>query len=375
MRRPAFAALLAAGLALVPGASAHAGPVEEGIARRVEALREVRPGQPEDVVRGYNAAMDEAWAYYEANRAQALPQLRRRLAAEVAAKAPSDLVLLDLGAFLAARGDPADRKLAAAALLRLDPANPVARENIAQLFTLAHAVALEGDARILDFARRAFLERPTAIFIPQHALTLDGALAAVFLFGLQGDRGEAALRRALEAPAARDKALEALIWVGGPGSNDAVLRAMQAHPTYETFARGLAFIASVGGPRGRDRLVQFDASRLDARTQKYFKEVFGDLKALDVRKLRAPFAGVEGDGRLTPGEARERLARMALAGGHDERTAPLAVLEAGLPADELVARLREVRRAALRRVSDEALLEVKLANAMINAVLYEEKEK
>lgn len=356
--------------------AAFAGPVEEGVAQRVEALRAIHPGQPEDVTRGYNARMDEAWRYFAEHRAVAVPELRRRLGAEMASKSPNGLVLLDLAAWLQREGEAADRKLAAEALFRLDPGDAVVRENVSTLFHLAHAVALTGDARIPGFAQRAFLERPTAIFLPSHALTLDGTLASVFLYGLQpGDAGEAALRRALAEPRARDRAIETLIWVGGPASVAAVVKAMEANPRHDTFARGLAFLMTVGGPEGRRRLLAFDASRLDERARGYFRDVLPDVKAVDAASLRAPFAGVEGDGKLSPEAARARLEAMAREGAHDERTAPLALLDSGLASAELVRLLREVRRAALRRVSDEALLEVKLANAMMNAVFHKENNE
>lgn len=366
--RLTFAALAFCGVAA-------AGPVEDGVARRVEALRAIRPGQPAHVVRGYNQRMDEAWRYFAQHRALALPALRQRLAAELGRKAPTGLVLLDVAAWLQREGEPADAKLVADALFRLDPADPVVRENATTLFHLAHAVALAGDPRILPFARLAFLERPTAIFLPSHALTLDGTLASVFLYGLQGEAGEAALRRALDAPQARDRAIETLAWVGGPESVEAVANAMAANPRHETFARGLAFLVAVGGPRGRERLLAFDAGRLDERARRYYQDVLPDVRAIDAASLRAAFAGVDGDGRLSPEAARERLRAMARDGAHDERTAPLAILDAGLPPGELVALLRDVRRAALRRVSDEALLEVKLANAMMNAVFHKENDE
>jgi hypothetical protein len=371
MRRQA-AWTLALALALVATPSWGA-PVDEEVGARIEALRKITPGQPAEVVKGYNAQMDAAWNYFDANRAAALPVIRRKLAAELDSALPSQMVLLDIGYYLVARGDPTDVSLATKALLRVDPAAAIVSENQQQLFYLSHRVAANvEDDRLADFLHRAFLARKVEAFVPQHAMTLDATLTCVFVYGLQGKRGEAQLRRALSDPAVRLRALEALVWVGSSESVDAVVQAMSPPSGHEAFIRGVAFMMMTAGPRGREALLAMNADKLDPESRKYFDQVSPDIRATTYAQIRQAVQGIPGDRNLSPAVVRERLVEMVREGRQDRRTSPGAILDANVPAKEVVSALEKFRQAALRRVSDEALSEVKLANAIINAVQYRE---
>jgi hypothetical protein len=62
--------------------------------------------------------MDEAWKYFEANKAAVLPLLRRKLSEQISAPAPSQLVLLDVGHFLYEEAAASEATLAREALFR-----------------------------------------------------------------------------------------------------------------------------------------------------------------------------------------------------------------------------------------------------------------
>ena len=118
--------MAAAMLALAAVSSAAATPEQETLDRlaRMRAMPAANAGQEAQQQR---RDLDAAWRWFGNHRTAALPVLRRELAAELKKPQPSQLVLLDVGYFLRALGDPADRALSMRALLAIDPAGIVPR--------------------------------------------------------------------------------------------------------------------------------------------------------------------------------------------------------------------------------------------------------
>jgi hypothetical protein len=56
--------------------------------------------------------------------------------------------------------------------------------------------------------------------------------------------------------------------------------------------------------------------------------------------------------------------------GRDDRTNPVAILDSGLESDFLITQLLNVRSRTLYRLSDEALDDVAVTNALINGLRY-----
>jgi hypothetical protein len=359
-----------AGILMGISAAAAAATVEQEVESRVEALRNIKAGQSGEIVRGYNAQMDETWKYFSANRDAALPVLRRKLAAEIARPSPDFLVLLDVGHYLQNKGEPGDRELVANALFRVDPKAAIVRDNQQQLFYYTHRLADSGDPRVLPFMRAAFLEQPVTVAVPQHAMTLNSALACVFLYGLAGKAGEAQLRSALDDPKLNRTALEVLIWVGSFESRPAVEALLRRQTDYDTFVRGAAFLMTQGGPEGRDFLLALKPEALAPKVRTYLEQARPDIAKVDFPLQREQIAGIPGDTKLPDTEIRARLDAMAANAGRDEKTAPVAILDSGIPPAELIARLENVRRVTFQRISDEALSDVKINNALVNALRY-----
>ncbi|MGZ5763539.1 MAG: hypothetical protein ACXWHZ_09625 [Usitatibacter sp.] len=363
-----------AGLLLTIAMPALAASVEEEVGRRVDMIRAVKAGQSREVTEKYNKDMDEAWRYFEANKPAALPILRRKLSEEIRAANPSQLVLLDIGHFLYRAGTEADAPLAREALFRLDPTTDIVRWNRQDLFYLAHRAARDHDARVLSLIERAFLrDDKAAIAVPQHAMTLSATLASAFLYGVYGPDAEAALRAALADPALALRAIEVLVWTGSPDSVPAVGQAMRARGDYETFIRGVSFMMLVGGPQGRDFLLALDPAAFDTKSREYFARVKAEVAAANYEKMRGAFAGFPGDARLDGEEIRARLSAMIANAGRDDRTAPQAFLESDLPTSFLIGQLQRVRQSTFQRISDEALTDVKITNALMTALRYKEK--
>lgn len=367
--RAAGAAVLL--LASLPPLARGADPdVERRVRAHVEAIRAVKPVKDPEEMKRFNTRMDEAWAYFNAHRDVSVPILLRTVAAELKARPRNDLVLLDAGYFLYLHGGTAERDIARTALFAVDPAAEIVRWNGRELFGFTHAVAVEGDPRLLAWLDRAFLRGTVTAFIPQHALQLDETLVCVFLYGVHGRDSEVHLAALLSDPSVARRALEVLIWLGSPESDKAVEAFMRAHGDYASFTRAAAFLMRLGGPAGRSAMLAVNRERLEPAARSYYDKIRPAVEAVTYEAIRKPLREIPGEARLDDAEVRRRLTAMIANDGRDDRTSPLAVLDSGLPRAFLVEELRKVRQAALHRISDEALTDVEVTNALINALHY-----
>ena len=160
------------------------------------------------------------------------------------------------------------------------------------------------------------------------------------------------------------------VWIGSPDSVAEVSAAMQASPDYDTFTRGTAFMMTAGGPNGRAALLAVPIRDFDARAQEYYAKVRQQIQATSYESLQAQFARYPAPGPLTDAELKQRLAAMYRSYGIDDRTSPRSILASGLPKSDLIAQLTRIRSRMLQRVSDEALSDVRVTNAMLNVLYY-----
>ena len=355
----------------VGGVSA-ATPAEE-VQAHVKYLREIRADDDNATIARHNRRMDEGWAYFKQHKAEVLPLLREQLEQELRAPRPHGMVLLDLGDYLTLNGvDEADRAQGAAALVAIDPKDAVVDANVMQLFQFARLVAARQDARALPFIDRAFLDRNVQLFVPQHAMKLDSTLASVFLYGPYGEAAETHLRERLRAeadPAIARRIIEILIWIGSPASVPEIKRVGQTWTDYETFGRVMTFMMMSGGLDGPAAMRQIRPESLDAKAQAYWQQRRGDLDQASFATWRALMP--ESKPKAPSAElARRTLARIEQRKGLGAGEPPLFLVDAPIPAAEMIASLTRSRALILQRLSDEALSEVKLLNVLINTLRY-----
>jgi hypothetical protein len=72
-------------------------------------------------------------------------------------------------------------------------------------------------------------------------------------------------------------------------------------------------------------------------------------------------------------ELKDALSAMHLNYGGDDKTSPRAFLASGLPRTYLTAELSRIRTRMFFRVSDEALSDVKITNALLTPLYYRQK--
>ena len=360
-------------LFVVVASGSSAQTIEQQTLTHLEKIKAVRADADENTVAGYNKSMDEAWKFFDANKAAVLPVLRRELTLELRAARPNDMLLLDVGYYLRTQGDTSDKELAKEALFKLDPTSKVVYLNHQQLFEFAYAVATEPDPRVLPFIDRAFLRQKLIAYVPQHALTLNETLVCVFLYGVHGQTSEAHLKSLLKDKAVTRKVIEILIWIGTPESVTAVRDAMVADRSFETFGRGTSFMMKAGGREGRAAMLGLTPRDFDAQSREYFQKVRPLIEANSYEMLRKQFSR---GGDFTPlGEdvVRKRLADMYKNYGKDDITDPRAILDSTLPRTFLINELWRIRARMFHRLSDEALHDVLATNSILSALYYREK--
>jgi len=355
---------------LAAATTARAATLEQEAATRIEEVRAIKAGQSNATMATYNQEMDAAWKFYASHKPDILPILRAQLKAEIAREQPSDLVLLDVGLFIHENDSPEGKALAREALFHLNPRAAVVNENWKELFELVHGAAEDHDARLLDLIDRNFLTSDQKIFIPQHALQLDGTLVCVFLYGTYGADTEPHLRAKLQDLSVTQRILELLVWLGSPDSVRQVGDVLSASPNYETFSRVTAFMMQAAGPAGRDFMLKLDPSKLDPQSREYMSKIHSAVQAMSLETIRGSLASFPGDKKLADAEVRLRIDAMIANFGKDDRTSPLAILDSGMGADSLIASLLKVRSRSLYRLSDEALSDVEVTNSLVNGLRY-----
>jgi hypothetical protein len=368
LRRAAIGAFLAL---VTVGASA--GTVESETLMHLDKLRAVTTGADKKTTEQYNNQMNSAWTFFNANKKAALPTLRSQLSLELEMSQPNPLLLLDVGYFLYQQETVSDKSLAKRALFRLDPAAEIVRWNQQELFDFAHAVASDRDSRILDLIDKAFLKEKVSLYVPQHALTLDETLVCVFLYGAYGSDSETHLKALLRDHKLTPKIIEILAWIGSPDSDQDVKTAMQASRDYETFARATAFMMKLGGPQGRAIMLRVDPKELDTKSQEYYGKIRKQVEAASYESLRGQFAGLPGHAKIDNEALKKRLSAMYANYGKDDETSPMDILDSSLPGDFLISELTRIRSRSFQRVSDEALSDVEMTNALLNTLRYRGK--
>lgn len=364
-----FAGLL---LAIAIG-SARAASVEDETAKWLAVIRAIKPEGGGAATKRYNEQLDGAWKFFAANKSRVLPILRKELSNELRRGSPNQLLLLDVGYYIRLQEGQSDKDLGRRAFFAIDPGTEIVRWNQQELFEFAHSVVPDRDPRTLPFLDKAFLRGGVSAFIPQHALSLDETLVCVFLYGEFGDGAEKHLASQLTDRSIADRIMEILIWIGSPESVPAVKRAMMKNRNYDTFVRATAFMMSSGGPKGRDAMLTVPIQTFDAKSQQYYAEVRRDIETTTYVVLQKQFEAFPGPGGMSDADIKNALSIMYRHYGKEDKTSPRAILASGLPKTYLTTELSRIRSRMFFRVSDEALSDVKITNALLNALYYRKK--
>lgn len=358
--------------ALITGV-VHSVPLDQQTHAYLKQIRAIRAAGDAKTIEGYNKAMDEAWKFFSTNRKSVLPILRKELRAEMQKNKPNNLVLLDIGHFVRLQPGSIDKKLGKEALLKLDTDSKIVRWNQQQLFDFAYAVVADQDTRILPFLDKTFLKTKLTAFVPQHALSLDETLVCVFLYGKYGHESASHLARQLRNPEMTRKIIEVLIWLGTPDNVQEIKQAMLVSQNYETFIRGVAFMMRVGGPLGRKALLTLNLKDLDDKSREYYGKVHKKIEWTTYETLRQRFKRSPDSPQLSDEELKKHLSAMYANYGKDNDTQPGAIFESGLPTDYLIRELIKIRGRMFYRLSDEALDDVAMTNAILNTLYYKQQ--
>jgi hypothetical protein len=316
------------------------------------------------------SAVAEGWKPIEEQRAAALPLVRERLRVESGANPRRNAVLLGLATWLARSGDAGARKEAIQALYTVDLRGTGLDPNV--LFRLTHEAARDRDADVLPWIDRIFLSGKRPAFIEEVALQLEPAMQCVFLYGVYGEGAETHLRPFLAVPQTAARTVEILSWIGSPASVPDVAAASTAGD-HATLARLIDFMMRTGGPDGRAAVLAIDPARLDADAREAFVRVRPSIEKQGLEQWRASLTHFPGPKQIADEELRARLVVLERDVDSQEAVHPLAILDSGLPRDELIDRLVRIRANMFVHLTDRALTEVDMTNFLINALRYRTK--
>lgn len=352
--------------------TANASVVAQGVAEKLQLIREIKVTEDKVLLKTYNKNMDEAWSFFKSNKADVIPFLLEELVQERQKPAPNDLVLLDIGYFLylEAKDDERIKEAAKKALYALNPKSEIVQNNFHQLFEFTRKIAMENDSQVLDLIDSAFLKNnEKKIFIPMHSMELGPTLQCVFLYGLFGKDAEEHLIRQLKNPALTNRVLEILIWIGTEKSFESVSAMLEVRD-FNTFARSLGYMMEVAGPSGKSKMLGLNTDSMDEKSRQYFESVKNDIAAQSYPYLKAYFDKLGDSKKVSGVEMKKILSDMYDNYGKDDETTPSTILNSDLPASYLIEQLQRIRARMLFRLSDEAPNDVKITNALMNTLLY-----
>ena len=359
MRRLVIAALVSAVFSAPVVATDAA--ADAAITARINEIRAMPAATTAAAAGAQRQQLDAAWRYFGDYREDAIPLLRRELAAELRSRHPSQQLLLDAGCFLLAYGADSDKPLAAQAALAI---NPEAMLDGPQLFRLMHAAAGGRDARLLPLLDRGFLRKSVSIPLPQQGSSIDETGVRALLYGRFGATGEKHLAAQLRDPALAKAVLDVLQLVGSPESVPAVTPLLQS-PDMEVFTRAVNFLLRAGGPQGRQVLLALKPQGLS----KEAIDFFGPMRQ-QLAQQPTPQAG---KGALPDAEVRRQLDALEAGNGRYEGVDPSAIVQSRLPKQELLERLARIRERTFARATIEALTDVDTTSALLNAVSYRDQ--
>jgi len=354
--RIALTAALAAALAS-PAFAADAA-IDAAISARIAQIRAMPAAANASAAGAQRRELDSAWRYFGDYRDDAIPLLRRELAAEFRSPRPSQQLLLDAACFLLAYGSESDKPLATQAALAI---NPDALLDGPQLFRLMHAAAASHDPRLLPSFDRIFLRKTVTVPLPQQGSSIDETGVRALLYGQFGLAGERHLAAQLRDPALFKPVLDVLLLVGSPDSVPAVAPLLQS-ADMEVFTRAVNFMVRTGGPQGRQALLAFRPHALSKEAREFFAPVRQSM-------LQQPVPQA-GKGALPDAEVRSQLDALEAGNGSYDGVDPAAIAHSRLPKQELLERLARIRERSFSRATNEALEDADTTSTLLNALSY-----
>lgn len=328
------------------------------ISARINQIRAMPAAANAAAAGAQRRELDSAWRFFGDYREDAIPLLRRELAAELRAPRPSQPMLLDAACFLLAYGAESDKPLATQAALAI---NPDAQLDGPQLFRLMHAAAASRNVRLLPLIDGIFLRKSVTLPLPQQGSAIDETGTRVLLYGQFGQAGERHLADQLRDPALVKPALDVLQLVGSPDSVPAVSPLLQS-TDMEVFTRAVNFLVRSGGPQGRMAVLSLSPRALSKEARAFLAPMR--------EKLAQPPTPQAGKGALSDAEVRRQLDALEASNGDYVNIDPAAIVQSRLPKEELIERLTRIRERTFARASNDALDDADTTSTLLNALSY-----
>jgi hypothetical protein len=353
---------------------------EAEVMAQLKNLRGIQSTSDNQELDRLNKLMDTAWQYLRENRTESVPIVIRELRNELKQQTPDQYFMLDTALFLILADDPkedaqAREDLAIDVLKHIDPKASIIQANVLQLVRLTHALAKRNDPRVLPQIDRIFLEVDQGVeyFQAPHYVKLPAQSVRVLLYGATGPTAEDHLAKRLTDPAYEKYQrtfLALLVELGSERSVDAVKLVLNSKGDYERFSMAVTMLMRVGGPQGRDAVVNLKTDHLDARSLESHQRILAKVQKVTFEGLAQTVKEFDStDVVFDDAELSKRLELYAES-GMDREINPSNVLNSGIRKDELLDQLKRVRSRTLWRLNQHALEDLYITNQVINAIQF-----
>jgi hypothetical protein len=355
-----------------------ASPTDE-VERNIDLLRGITvPGESSAIAK-LNERMDTAWRFLEKHKAQALPRAKAELKQEIDVKSPDQFFLMDVGYFLI-RNDPESVELPLAALQHIDPTTGVIQANWQELFHFAMRLGESGKfvETYLAEMDRIFLTNSLSVkfFAAPHWIDFNPADQIGFVYGVVGEPAAAHLDKVIAAPGPyQTLALRMMSSVGSEADVPAVEAALNSATTFKQAAAAITVLMEVGGPSGQAAVLRYDGSKADEKTRQYLNKVRNAVASVDIAYFERQLASVYPTKHLSKSAVKRALDQMDRHNGADDETPPIDVFRSGLPANELIARLKKIRALSFRRENNHVFGDLPITNLLINGLQFKAAAK
>ena len=352
-------------------------PYEQEIQTAIVNLRKVTPSDKEEELKKFNSIMDENWKIFNKKKDISRPILINILKQEMASPNGNDLVLLDIGWFLAL----SDKQSELSSFLlnvyqKIDFTKKIISFNDEQFFRYSLFLSARQIPDFLPLIDKRYLRRESSSFVvPQHVIVVNGHSQRTHLYGVYGKPSNEHLLSILKSEKdvkIRRSLLSILRRTCTEACAQDIYELLRKETDHESFVNGSYIMLDNAGPKGRELYLQLKPSNLSEKTQDYLKSEQAYVKKVNfeylVDKIEKKFGNTPNNFSET--EILSLTERMIEDYGKSDRLHPLDFIRVKADKKVLIEKLMESRRKCFLRVNQHGLEDIDITNMVINALQY-----
>jgi len=329
---------------------------EQEIQNAIVALKEITPSEDAANLKRFNSIMDSNWKTFRKNKKTSIPILVKILQDELADKSPNDLVLLDIGWFLALSDENVElNSILLKAYEKIDFSKKIITQNEEQFFRFSMFLSSRELPGFLPLIDRRFLRKASGSFVvPQHSIVVNAHAQRTHLYGAYGGPAMRHLLSILKAEKnveTRRSILSILRRICTSDCATDVYELLRQETDHEAFVNATYIMLDNAGPVGKELYLKLIPGKLSPKTMDYFKSEQEYVRKIDYDFLVAKIQKVNSVSDI----------------GY-----PFKFIQSKSDKASSIEKLIEYRRKCFFRVNQHGLGDVDITNLVINAIQYQE---